>query len=152
MGLKQCKKVRGTEWNKEQPINQQKLLIPSIDVRQNGKCDFNCSGEKSRGWRDKGMKRWRYGFFFETPLKIYWGHNYCCISHSTKRRDFLFVLFLFLKPVSRMIGGNDCATGIIAGGIGGLINKKKNTCNGKTKGSTLLSPFWRLIYLWAQTK
>ena len=39
-----------------------------------------------------------------------------------------------------MIGGNDCATGKIAGGNGGLINKK-NTCNGKTKGSTLLSPF-----------
>jgi hypothetical protein len=40
-----------------------------------------------------------------------------------------------------MIGGNDCATGIIAGGNGGLINKQKNSCNGKTKGSILLSPF-----------
>jgi hypothetical protein len=49
MGLKQFKKVRGTKWNKEQTINQQKLLIPSIDVKQNGKWDFNCSGEKSRG-------------------------------------------------------------------------------------------------------
>jgi hypothetical protein len=51
MGLKQCKKVRGKEWNKEEPINQQKIVIPSIDVRQNGKCDFDCSREKKQGMK-----------------------------------------------------------------------------------------------------
>jgi hypothetical protein len=49
MGLKQYKKVRGKEWNKEEPINQQKIVIPSIDVRHNVKFDFHCSREKSRG-------------------------------------------------------------------------------------------------------
>jgi hypothetical protein len=79
-------------------------------------------------------------FFFEIPLKIYWGHNYCCISHYTKRQDFLFVLFLLPKPVSRNIVEMIVQLEKIAGGNGGLRNKK-NACNVKTKVSTLLSPF-----------
>ena len=72
-------------------------------------------------------------FFFEIPLKIYWGHNYCCISHYTKRQDFLFVLFLLPKPVSRKIGEMIVQLEKIAGGNGGLRNKKMPTI-GKQKG------------------
>ena len=54
MGLKQYKKVTGKEWNKEEPMNQQNIVIPSLEVMQNGKCDFKCSREKKAG--DEGIK------------------------------------------------------------------------------------------------
>jgi hypothetical protein len=51
MELKQYKYLRGKECNKEEPINQQKIAIPSIEVMQNGKCDFKCSREKKQGMK-----------------------------------------------------------------------------------------------------